>query len=382
MTDQSHQNDNAAFVYGMMSCPVLDLYRQPHQPPDRRLFFSYQLVETLLWMRLGLRVGYLSGGSLEAFLSVHESEVITAFSDITVNERSPSRLDVWKWAGVFDRLTIWAGTQKATINKSRLFQAGTNVEPSPLVLAHFQNMILVCSEAMLEEPTITFLNALNFADEERWMRVLQGGGGELSTQEVCQSVLSILSVLNDFAENGFAPQQSEQIIVINRMAAEILRWKLNFANATVSSRFVQAAEILRRNVGADDFGRCAGTIALSNFPHAVNLLMGVWLHMGTLEPVPEQIENKSIEELELSVRAYNALKNSRIETVGDLLRISETELLSREQIGQKTLNEVKEVLAAMGLRLGIAAANQSDRQAVEEHGAEGQKKEPDLEQEN
>lgn len=62
---------------------------------------------------------------------------------------------------------------------------------------------------------------------------------------------------------------------------------------------------------------------------------------------------KKVEELELSVRSANCLKNDNIIYIGDLVQKSEPEMLRTPNFGRKSLNEIKEVLASMGLRLGM-----------------------------
>ncbi|MEW6410379.1 MAG: DNA-directed RNA polymerase subunit alpha [Nitrospirota bacterium] len=62
---------------------------------------------------------------------------------------------------------------------------------------------------------------------------------------------------------------------------------------------------------------------------------------------------KSVEELELSVRAYNCLKNANIKTIADLVQKTEHEMLKTKNFGRKSLNEIKEILAGMGLYLGM-----------------------------
>ena len=62
---------------------------------------------------------------------------------------------------------------------------------------------------------------------------------------------------------------------------------------------------------------------------------------------------KKVDELELSVRSANCLKNDNIIYIGDLVLKSEPEMLRTPNFGRKSLNEIKEVLAAMGLRLGM-----------------------------
>ncbi len=66
-----------------------------------------------------------------------------------------------------------------------------------------------------------------------------------------------------------------------------------------------------------------------------------------------EILNRSVEELELSVRSYNCLKNANIQTIGDLVQKTEAEMLRTKNFGRKSLNEIKEILAGLGLSLGM-----------------------------
>ena len=63
--------------------------------------------------------------------------------------------------------------------------------------------------------------------------------------------------------------------------------------------------------------------------------------------------NRSVDELELSVRSYNCLKNANIQTIGELVQKSESEMLKTKNFGRKSLNEIKEILTTMGLALGM-----------------------------
>ncbi len=81
------------------------------------------------------------------------------------------------------------------------------------------------------------------------------------------------------------------------------------------------------------------------------------------EEPPEEIDRdvermyenlkRSVEELELSVRSYNCLKNANIRTIGDLVQKTETEMLKTKNFGRKSLNEIKEILSEMGLSFGM-----------------------------
>lgn len=66
---------------------------------------------------------------------------------------------------------------------------------------------------------------------------------------------------------------------------------------------------------------------------------------------------RRVEELELSVRSANCLKNENILYIGDLVQKSETEMLKTPNFGRKSLNEIKEVLSGMGLNLGMSVPN-------------------------
>jgi DNA-directed RNA polymerase subunit alpha len=70
--------------------------------------------------------------------------------------------------------------------------------------------------------------------------------------------------------------------------------------------------------------------------------------------------NRSVEELELSVRSYNCLKNANIQTIGELVQKTEAEMLKTKNFGRKSLNEIKEILASMGLSLGMKIDEQGN----------------------
>ena len=75
---------------------------------------------------------------------------------------------------------------------------------------------------------------------------------------------------------------------------------------------------------------------------------------GELTPsdANEHLDN-SVEELELSVRSYNCLKNANIRTIRELVQKTEPEMLRTKNFGRKSLNEIKKILGGMGLGLGM-----------------------------
>lgn len=103
--------------------------------------------------------------------------------------------------------------------------------------------------------------------------------------------------------------------------------------------------------------------------HAAKLLkdhLSIFIHLPEEEealPAAEEEAKKapsfnenllrSVNELELSVRAANCLKNAGIETIAELVQRTEGEMLKTKNFGRKSLNEIKEILAEMGLTLGM-----------------------------
>ena len=102
--------------------------------------------------------------------------------------------------------------------------------------------------------------------------------------------------------------------------------------------------------------------------YAARVLMdqlSVFADLEGTEPVEEKIEQTAIDpvllrpvdDLELTVRSANCLKAENIYYIGDLIQRTETELLKTPNLGRKSLNEIKEVLATRGLTLGMKLEN-------------------------
>jgi DNA-directed RNA polymerase subunit alpha len=73
-----------------------------------------------------------------------------------------------------------------------------------------------------------------------------------------------------------------------------------------------------------------------------------------VDPRLAEMLSKPIEELDLSVRSANCLKNANIRTLGDLVQRTEREMLSTKNFGRKSLDEIKDVLASLGLSFGMS----------------------------
>jgi DNA-directed RNA polymerase subunit alpha len=86
------------------------------------------------------------------------------------------------------------------------------------------------------------------------------------------------------------------------------------------------------------------------------------------QPILDQKLNenlfRSVDELELSVRSANCLQNANIKTIGDLVQRTEADMLKTKNFGRKSLKEIKEILAEMGLSLGMKLDNWPTRQSA------------------
>ena len=91
------------------------------------------------------------------------------------------------------------------------------------------------------------------------------------------------------------------------------------------------------------------------------------------EPKEEELEEprlndnlfRSVDELELSVRSANCLKNANIRLIGELVQKTEAEMLKTKNFGRKSLNEIKEILTEMGLSLGMKLESFPSREELE-----------------
>ena len=93
------------------------------------------------------------------------------------------------------------------------------------------------------------------------------------------------------------------------------------------------------------------------------------------EPVQPQVDEKKqkvltnmakcVEELELSVRSYNCLKNANIQTIAELVQKTDGEMLKTRNFGRKSLNEIKEILEDMGLHLGMKVEDDDLKQILQ-----------------
>ncbi len=111
-------------------------------------------------------------------------------------------------------------------------------------------------------------------------------------------------------------------------------------------------------------GRLAPADAIAYAAKILKEQVSVFINFdeGLVAPKPVEVEAgstvnenlfKSVDELELSVRSANCLKNANIHYIGDLVQKTEAEMLKTKNFGRKSLNEIKEIITEMGLALGM-----------------------------
>ncbi|MBD8555891.1 DNA-directed RNA polymerase subunit alpha [Rhizobium sp. CFBP 8762] len=130
-----------------------------------------------------------------------------------------------------------------------------------------------------------------------------------------------------------------------------------------NTREGQVLDYDKLSMSIETDGSVTGEDAIAFAARILQDQLGVFVNFD--EPQKEAVEEavtelafnpallKKVDELELSVRSANCLKNDNIVYIGDLIQKTEAEMLRTPNFGRKSLNEIKEVLASMGLHLGM-----------------------------
>jgi DNA-directed RNA polymerase subunit alpha len=159
------------------------------------------------------------------------------------------------------------------------------------------------------------------------------------------------------------PNQAIGVVAIDSLFSPVIRVRYAVENARVGQRTDYDRLILETwtdgRITPDD----ALTQASAILQHHLDVFVGYDKNAVEFEEVVDKQDeektklkkllNMSVNEIELSVRAANCLNNANITTVGQLAMKTEQEMLKYRNFGKKSLNEIKEKLAALGLTLGM-----------------------------
>ena len=171
---------------------------------------------------------------------------------------------------------------------------------------------------------------------------------------------------------GYAPSERNReedtpadAIVIDSLFSPILKVNHSVANARVGQR--TDYDKLTLEVWTDGSVKPDDAIAYSAKILKEQLNIFINFDESSVEPEKEESEEtegklnenlvRGVDELELSVRSANCLKNADIRYIGELVQKSEGEMLKTKNFGRKSLNEIKEILTEMGLGFGMQISN-------------------------
>jgi DNA-directed RNA polymerase subunit alpha len=166
------------------------------------------------------------------------------------------------------------------------------------------------------------------------------------------------------AEDNKSEDQPIGVIPIDSIFSPIRRASYDVATARVGQR--TDFDKLTLEVWTD--GSVTPQDAVAYAAKIIKEQLTVFINFDeTEEPLPAEApkeeaklnENlfRSVDELELSVRSANCLQQANIKTIGDLVQRTEAEMLKTKNFGRKSLKEIKEILAEMGLSLGMKLEN-------------------------
>ncbi len=166
------------------------------------------------------------------------------------------------------------------------------------------------------------------------------------------------------AERNKGQQTPVGVIPIDSLFSPIRKVNFQITNARVGQQ--TDYDKLTLEVWTD--GSVAPVDAVAFAAKIIKEQLSIFINFDeTEEPTSEPIaieetklnENlfRSVDELELSVRSANCLQNANIKTIGDLVQKTEAEMLKTKNFGRKSLKEIKEILAEMGLSLGMKLEN-------------------------
>ena len=166
------------------------------------------------------------------------------------------------------------------------------------------------------------------------------------------------------ADRNRAPNMAVGWIPVDSLFSPIRKVRFNVTNARVGNMTDYDKLTLEvwtdRSLAPDDAIALGAKILKEQLNVFINFEEEEELVLPQESPAETQLnENllRSVDELDLSVRAENCLQAANIKSIGDLVMKTEAEMLRTKNFGRKSLKEIKELLAEMGLTLGMKLEN-------------------------
>ena len=199
---------------------------------------------------------------------------------------------------------------------------------------------------------------LSFVDPEARICTLKGAKASLSMKLRISSGQGYVMTTSD----KHIPADAENVILIDANYCPIRRYVYEVESARVEQR----TDLDRLVIDLETNGTIAPEVALMNASNLICECMDNIIDKEEIServsapvapPMPDPVLMQPVEDLELTVRSANCLKAESIIYIGDLVQRTEVELLKTPNLGKKSLNEIKDVLAQRNLSLGMRVAN-------------------------
>lgn len=199
---------------------------------------------------------------------------------------------------------------------------------------------------------------LSFVDPEARICTLKGAKASLSMKLRITSGQGYVMTTSD----KHVPAESEDVVLIDANYCPIRR----FVYEVESARVEQRTDLDKLVLDIETNGTVAPEVALMNASNLLCDCIGNIVNKEEIServsapaapPMPDPVLMQLVDDLELTVRSANCLKAESIIYIGDLVQKTEVELLKTPNLGKKSLNEIKDVLAQRNLSLGTRVAN-------------------------
>ena len=280
-----------------------------------------------------------------------------ALSGILLKTLSGTAVDAFQMAGVKDvnssKDDLVESIFEVVMNLTSLAIASQEPLTEPVWLSIDKR-----GEGEVHASDIVCPENLSFVDPEARICTLKGAKASLSMKLRISSGQGYVMTTSD----KHIPADAENVILIDANYCPIRRYVYEVESARVEQR----TDLDRLVIDLETNGTIAPEVALMNASNLICECMDNIIDKEEIServsapvapPMPDPVLMQPVEDLELTVRSANCLKAESIIYIGDLVQRTEVELLKTPNLGKKSLNEIKDVLAQRNLSLGMRVAN-------------------------
>ena len=278
-----------------------------------------------------------------------------ALSGILLKTLSGTAVDAFQMAGVKDINSSKADLEETLFDVVMNLKSISASEPlkEPVWLTIERR-----GEGEVHASDIVCPENISFVDPEARICTLKGAKASLSMKIRITSGQGYVMATSD----KHVPADSDETILIDANYCPVRRYVYEVESARVEQR----TDLDRLVIDIETNGTIAPEVALMNGSNLIcdsicNIVDKEEISERVMTPVappmPDPVLMQLVDDLELTVRSANCLKAENIIYIGDLVQKTEVELLKTPNLGKKSLNEIKDVLAQRNLSLGMRVAN-------------------------